>query len=59
MVTGGVRPGGVLMATTAYDRLLCEVRPEVIENDGRYDEVAARLAELVRKGTAEAATRRG
>jgi antitoxin component HigA of HigAB toxin-antitoxin module len=38
------------MGTTVYDRLLCEVRPEVIETDERYDEVSARLAEFVRKG---------
>jgi len=39
------------MGTTAYDRLLCEVRPEMIEADERYAEVSARLAELVRKGS--------
>ncbi len=38
------------MGTTVYDRLLCEVRPEMIETDERYAEVSARLAELVRKG---------
>ena len=38
------------MGTTSYEHLLCEVRPEVIETDGRYDEVSRRLAELVRKG---------
>ncbi len=35
---------------TAYETLLCEIRPEVIETDGQYDAVAARLAELVRAG---------
>lgn len=39
------------MGTTTYDRLLREVRPEVIETEERYAEVSARLAELVRKGT--------
>ncbi|MBK9170746.1 MAG: transcriptional regulator [Bryobacterales bacterium] len=39
------------MGTTVYDRLLREVRPEVIETEERYAEVSARLAELVRKGT--------
>lgn len=38
------------MGTTTYERLLCEVRPEVIETEERYDEVSGRLAELVRKG---------
>ena len=37
-------------APTAYDRLLCEVRPEVIETQKRYDDVSLRLAELVGKG---------
>jgi len=35
---------------TAYETLLCETRPEVIETDGLYDAEAARLAELVRRG---------
>ena len=35
---------------TAYETLLCETRPEVIETDGLYDAAAARLAELVRCG---------
>lgn len=38
------------MGTTVYEQLLCEARPEVIETDGRYDEVSARLADLVGKG---------
>ncbi len=38
------------MGTSVYERLLCEVQPEVIESDERYEEVAARLAELVGKG---------
>lgn len=38
------------MGATVYDRLLCEVRPEMIETDERYAEVSGRLAELVRKG---------
>jgi antitoxin component HigA of HigAB toxin-antitoxin module len=38
------------MGTTVYERLLCEVHPEVIETAERYDEVSARLAGLVRKG---------
>ncbi|MBI1790285.1 MAG: transcriptional regulator [Acidobacteria bacterium] len=38
------------MGATLYERLLCEVRPEVIETDERYDEVSVRLAGLVRKG---------
>lgn len=38
------------MGTTVYGRLLCEVRPEMIETDERYAEVSTRLAELVRKG---------
>lgn len=43
------------MGTTVYERLLCEVRPEAIETGERYDEVAARLAELVRKGSRRSA----
>ena len=38
------------MTPTAYDALLCETRPEVIETDEQYEAVSARLAELVRKG---------
>jgi HTH-type transcriptional regulator/antitoxin HigA len=38
------------MGTTKYEQLLCEIRPEAIETDERYDEVSRRLAELVRKG---------
>ena len=38
------------MTATAYEALLCETRPEVIETDEQYEAVAARLAELVRKG---------
>ena len=38
------------MTATAYEALLCEIRPEVIETDEQYEAVAARLAELVRKG---------
>jgi HTH-type transcriptional regulator/antitoxin HigA len=38
------------MGTTVYERLLCEVHPEVIETAERYDEVCACLAGLVRKG---------
>jgi HTH-type transcriptional regulator/antitoxin HigA len=38
------------MGTSVYERLLCEVQPEVIESDERYEEVAARLAGLVGKG---------
>jgi antitoxin component HigA of HigAB toxin-antitoxin module len=38
------------MGASVYERLLCETRPEVIETAARYDEVTARLAELVRKG---------
>jgi HTH-type transcriptional regulator/antitoxin HigA len=44
------------MGTTVYDRLLCEVRPEVIETDERYAEVSVRLAELVRRGTRRTAS---
>jgi HTH-type transcriptional regulator/antitoxin HigA len=44
------------MGTTVYDRLLCEVRPEVIETDGRYAAVSKRLAELVRRGTRRTAS---
>lgn len=35
---------------TAYEVLLCETRPEVIETPGQYDDVVARLATLVRQG---------
>jgi hypothetical protein len=35
---------------TAYEALLCEIRPEVIETGEQYDAVRARLAELVRSG---------
>ncbi len=35
---------------TAYEALLCETRPEVIETAEQYDAVAARLAQLVRNG---------
>lgn len=35
---------------TAYEALLCETRPEVIETDKQYEAVTTRLAELVRKG---------
>ena len=35
---------------TAYEALLCETRPEVVETEKQYVAVAARLAELVRKG---------
>jgi HTH-type transcriptional regulator/antitoxin HigA len=38
------------MAGTAYETLLRETRPEVIETDEQYEAVTARLAELVRKG---------
>ncbi|MBI4480279.1 MAG: transcriptional regulator [Acidobacteria bacterium] len=38
------------MTATAYEALLCETRPEVIETDEQYEAVAARLAELVRTG---------
>ncbi len=38
------------MGTATYDRLLCEVRPEVIETDAQYHQVSARLADLVGKG---------
>ena len=38
------------MTATAYEALLCETRPEVIEKDEQYEAVTARLAELVRKG---------
>lgn len=35
---------------TAYEALLCEIRPEVIETGKQYDYVVARLAVLVRNG---------
>lgn len=35
---------------TAYEALLCETRPEVIETERQYNALTARLAELVRKG---------
>jgi HTH-type transcriptional regulator/antitoxin HigA len=35
---------------TTYEVLLCETRPEAIENDKQYDAVTSRLAELVRIG---------
>ena len=38
------------MTATAYEALLCETRPEVIETDEQYEAIATRLAELVRKG---------
>ena len=38
------------MTATAYEALLCEARPEVIETNEQYEAMAARLAELVRKG---------
>jgi len=38
------------MTATAYEALLCETRPEVIETGEQYEAVAARLAKLVRKG---------
>ena len=38
------------MTATAYEALLCETRPEVIETDEQYEAAGARLAELVRKG---------
>jgi HTH-type transcriptional regulator/antitoxin HigA len=38
------------MGTSIYERLLCEVQPEVIESQARYDEVTVRLADLVGKG---------
>jgi HTH-type transcriptional regulator/antitoxin HigA len=41
---------------TVYGRLLCEVRPEMIETAGRYAEVSARLAELVRRGNRRTAS---
>lgn len=44
------------MGTTVYDRLLCEVRPEMIETDERYAEVSVRLAELVRRGNRRTAS---
>ena len=44
------------MGTSMYEQLLCEVRPDVIETSGRYDEVSSRLAELVRKGTGRTAS---
>jgi hypothetical protein len=40
---------GVVMGTTMYEELLCEMRPEVIETSERYEEVCSRLAEPVRK----------
>lgn len=39
------------MGMTVYEQLLCEVRPEVIETDERYQEVTARLAGLAAKGS--------
>jgi HTH-type transcriptional regulator / antitoxin HigA len=44
------------MGTTMYDQLLCEVRPEVIETQKRYDDVSLRLAELVGKGSRRTAS---
>ena len=44
------------MGVTAYERLLCEVRPEVIGSSARYDQVSERLAELVRKGNRRSAS---
>ena len=35
---------------TAYEVLLCETRPEVIETPGQYDDTVARVAALVRQG---------
>ena len=44
------------MGATMYEALLCEVRPEAIETDERYDQVSLRLAELVRKGSRRTAS---
>jgi HTH-type transcriptional regulator / antitoxin HigA len=33
---------------TTYEKLLCETHPEVIETDGQYDAVSARLSELIK-----------
>ena len=44
------------MGATMYEELLCEVRPEAIETDERYDQVSLRLAELVRKGSRRTAS---
>ena len=44
------------MGATMYEELLCEVRPEAIETDERYDQVSMRLAELVRKGSRRTAS---
>lgn len=38
------------MGATTYERMLSEVRPEVIETGERYDDISLRLAGLVRKG---------
>jgi len=43
------------MTATTYEALLCEARPSVIETDEQYDAVAARLAELARKGRSRTA----
>ena len=44
------------MGTSVYERLLCEVQPEVIESGERYEEVLARLAGLVGKGSRRTAS---
>lgn len=44
------------MASTMYDELLCEARPEVIETGTRYEQVTVHLADLVRKGTRRSAS---
>jgi HTH-type transcriptional regulator / antitoxin HigA len=39
------------MPSTAYEHLLVETLPEVIEDDAHYESIGDRLSELVRKGT--------
>ena len=40
------------MPTATYQQLLAEIVPEVIVNEGQYDEIGSRFGDLVGKGRA-------